>query len=489
MRELERRFAQESVVIGVHAGKFRAERITANIAQATQRLGVHHAVVNDRQYRIWRAYGVNAWPTVVLIDPEGGFVGALPGEFLAEDLAPALQDIIDESAAHGRLSRAPLALTLPPEPQGVLRFPGKVLAVSRSRLFAADSGHDRILELEVDWGGGAEASPGAAPQASPGAVTSASPGAAPRARVVRRIGSGQRGAADGTLAQAQFDHPQGMALGRAAAGGELLYVADSENHTIRAVDLARGEVTTLAGTGAQARRSNQPGVGTSVALSSPWDVALLDGALVIAMAGTHQLWRLVLATLEAAPWVGTGREDISDGPASRCTLAQPMGLSLARVAGAAEGGRAAGEGGRLYFADSESSAIRFVDLGGRTGPEVTTVVGRGLFEFGDQDGKGGHVRLQHPYAVAAHEGALYVADTYNNKIKRLSPDGRSETFAGTGEEGLRDGEAVEACFDEPQGLAVAGGALYVADTNNHALRAVDLTAADMPRVHTVEIAE
>jgi DNA-binding beta-propeller fold protein YncE len=366
-----------------------------------------------------------------------------------------------------------LALTLPPEPPGVLRFPGKVLAVSRSRLFVADSGHDRILELEVDWGG----------------TVAASPGAAPQARVVRQIGSGQRGAADGRLAEAQFDHPQGMALGRSADGGELLYVADSENHTIRAVDLPSRQVTTLVGTGVQARRSNQAGVGTSVALSSPWDVALLDGALIIAMAGTHQLWRLDLATLEATPWVGTGREDISDGPASRCTLAQPMGLSLARAAGAAEGGRVAGDGGRLYFADSESSAIRFVDLAGRTGPEVTTVVGRGLFEFGDQDGKGGHVRLQHPYAVAAHQGTLYVADTYNNKITRLSPDGRSETFAGTGEEGLRDGEPAEACFDEPQGLAVAGGVLFVADTNNHALRAVDLTAAGKLRVHTVAIAE
>ena len=473
MRELERRFALESVVIGVHSGKFRAERVTGNIAQAAQRLGVHHAVVNDRQYRIWRAYGVNAWPTVVVIDPDGGLVAVQPGEFLAEDLAPFLESVIAESEAGGRVSRAPLALTLPPEPQTVLRFPGKVLAVSRSRLFVADSGHDRILELQIDWSGGAEASPAAAPQA----------------RVVRQIGSGRRGAADGRVVEAEFDHPQGMALGRTADGGELLYVADSENHTVRVVDLSSGEVITLAGTGAQARRGNQPGVGKSVALSSPWDVELFDGALIIAMAGSHQLWRLDLATLQAAPWVGTGREDLSDGPATRCTLAQPMGLYLVRAESVAGGGRAAGDGGRLYFADAESSAVRFVDLAGRAGPEVVTVVGRGLFEFGDQDGKGGHVRLQHPYAVAAHDGFLYVADTYNNKIKRLSPDGRSETFAGTGAEGLCDGEPAEACLDEPQGIAVADGVLFVADTDNHALRAVDLAVAGKLRVHTVAIAE
>ncbi len=186
------------MVIGVHSGKFRAERVTGNIAQAAQRLGVHHAVVNDRQYRIWRAYGVNAWPTVAIIDPEGGYVGAQPGEFLAEDVAPLLEGIIAESAASGRLSRAPLALTLPPEPQGVLRFPGKVLAVSRSRLFVADSGHDRILELAVDWGGAAQASPDAA---------------APQARVVRQIGSGRRGAADGALGRGPVRPPAGHGPG------------------------------------------------------------------------------------------------------------------------------------------------------------------------------------------------------------------------------------------------------------------------------------
>jgi hypothetical protein len=460
LRELEERFGPELVVIGVHSGKFRAERVTANIAQAAERMDVRHAIVNDRQYRVWRTYGVNAWPTIVIVAPDGGLVGSLPGEFLADQLEPTLRTVLDEFEAVGGISREPLPLALPTPAGGPLRFPGKLLAAGGGRLFVADTGHDRILELQVEV------------ESSRTGDSGGLGGEQSTARIVRVIGSGERGSGDGALARASFDHPEGMAL-RHAPDTEILFVADSESHTIRAVDLGAGEVTTLAGTGLQARRANVPGVGRDVALSSPWDLALVDDGMIIAMAGAHQLWKLDLATLEAGPWVGTGREDISDGPAVRCTLAQPVDVSLA--------------GDRLYFADSESSAVRFVDL--RSTPEVTTIVGRGLFEFGDEDGKGGHVRLQHPYGVAAHEGVLYVADTYNNKIKRIELGGRCETFAGDGEEGLRDGELLDARFDEPQGVAVADDLLFVADTNNHAIRSIDLRAAARGRaqVRTLEI--
>jgi len=465
LRELEERFAEELVVIGVHSGKFRAERETGNIAQAAQRLGVHHAIVNDRQYRTWRAFSVGAWPTIVLIDPAGGYVGTLPGEFAAAQLAPLIQGVINEfdraDAPRGaRLQRGHIPIVLPDEPATLLRFPGKSLAVSAQggvRLFVADTGHHRVLELKVElegWRQGIE-------------------GERPRARFVRTIGSGARGRADGPLASAEFDRPLGMAL----APRELLYVADSENHLVRAVDLERGVVTTIAGTGQQARRMNEPGVGTDVALSSPWDLALRGDVLVVAMAGFHQLWSIDLTTLDAGPALGTGREDISDGPANRCTLAQPTGVHVT--------------GQRIYFADSESSAVRYAD-DGRDGLEVRTIVGKGLFDFGDEDGKGGHVRLQHPYGVTEHQGLLYVADSYNNKIKRLDPaTGVTETFLGDGEEGAGDGDALEARFDEPEGVTVADGLLFVTDTNSHAIRVTDLRegAPQHLRVATLEIAD
>ena len=460
LRELEKRFAAELVVVGVHSGKFRAERETGNIAQAMRRLGVEHPVVNDRQYRIWRSYGVGAWPTVVLIDPAGDYVGTLPGEFEADQLAPLIGQVIarfdaDDAPTGVRLRRGPFTSVSRVEPEASLRFPGKVIAPSADCLFVADSGHQRIMELQVELEGWRRGKSG-----------SGESGGGPVAHVARTIGSGRRGAGDGAFDSAGFDRPLGMAL-----KNETLYVADSENHAIRAADLRRGAVTTLVGTGRQARRANEPGVGTDMALSSPWDVAVHGEVLVVAMAGLHQLWRVDLVTLETGPAVGTGREDITDGPALRCTLAQPTGLHVA--------------GDRIFFADSESSAVRVVEEG-RHGPEVRTIVGKGLFDFGDEDGKGGHVRLQHPYDVVAHEGALYVADTYNNKVKRIdAATGVTETFLGDGEEGAGDGEALVARFDEPEGLAVADGLLFIADTNNHALRVTDLREG-APRYRQVE---
>src|SRR5581483_932153 len=232
----------------------------------------------------------------------------------------------------------------------------------------------------------------------------------------------------------------------------------TENHALRAVDLTKQTVTTIAGTGEQSRQYiTFGGQGRQVALNSPWDLTLHDGLLYIAMAGPHQLWRMSPKTGGITPYAGTGREGRMDGPLDKAALAQPSGITT--------------DGKKLYFADSEVSSVRAADLD--PSGNVTTIVGEDLFEFGDRDGHGDEVRLQHPLGVTYHDGWLYVADTYNNKVKRVSPDKRTaETFAGTGESGLEDGQ--RARFDEPAGLAVAGGKLYVADTNSHAIRVVDL---------------
>ena len=280
--------------------------------------------MNDRQYRVWRAFGISAWPTIVLIDPAGGYVGSQPGEFLAGQLAPVIDDLVaqfdrDDAPQGARLDRRRLELRLPAVPVAPLRYPGRVLALPDGRLFVSDTGHDRILELQLE---GAE-----------------------RAHLVRVIGTGRPGFADGSLDGALFDHPEGLAhtparltyAGLLVASGDApdassgpflpapgtLFVADEENHSVRVVDLDAGVVTTLAGSGRQARRVNESGTGTEVSFSSPWDVELVDGALVVAMAGAHQLWRVDLESQVAEPLVGTGREDITDGPSQNCTLAQP----------------------------------------------------------------------------------------------------------------------------------------------------------------------
>ena len=437
LKKLEKKYANELVVIGVHSAKFNGERDIDNIRQAVLRYEIEHPVVNDWQMEIWQQYGVRAWPTLMLIDPAGKVIGYVSGEGIYEPFDKLISKVIEKFDARGQIDRRPFKLKLERTrtPSSMLAFPGKVLADEKSRqLFIADSNHNRVVVLSLD---GYE--------------------------VKEVIGTGEIGMADGSFESATFNHPQGMAL-----DGRTLYVADTENHAIRAVDLDKRAVVTIAGTGKQASRIDQlGGQGKQTELNSPWDLVLHNGMLYIAMAGPHQLWKMNPKTGGVVPYAGSGRENIIDGPLDQAALAQPSGITT--------------DGAKLYFADSEVSAIRSADLD--PSGNVETIVGEGLFEFGDKDGKANEVRLQHPLGVVYHEGALYVADTYNNKIKRITAkDKSSQTFLGTGEEGISDGE--RATFDEPAGVSVAFGKLYIADTNNHAIRVADLKTK---RVETLQI--
>ena len=438
MRELEARFPEELVVVGVHSGKFIAERVTANIRAAAARLALAHPVVNDRQYRIWRSYAVNAWPTLVLVDPGGYVVGEHAGEVTAEQLAPAVARVAEAARAAGTLDRTPPHFPPEPAPAGALAFPQKLaLDAGGTRLALADTGHDRILLLRLAAGGRA-------------------------AELEAVVGAGKAGLADGSFHVARFHRPHGLAF-----AGDRLFVADTENHAVRQVDLAAGQVTTLAGNGTQAAWRAGGGVGGDVALNSPWDLLAHGGVLTVAMAGTHQLWRLDPANGRAEPWVGSGAEALHDGPAADAALAQPSGLAAAGVGVGA--GAAAGAGARrLFFADSESSAIRAAGPDGR----VDTIVGTGLFDFGDRDGVGDAVRLQHPLGLAWHEGALLVADTYNDAIKRVDPGTRAATT-------WLAGEVAAGGLWEPGGLAVGAGRVFIADSNHHRIVSADPAAGDV----------
>ncbi len=419
VHRLEEKYSSDLVVIGVHAGKFIAERETANVRTATQRLGIGHPVVNDRQFRTWRAYNVQAWPTVVLVSPDGQYIGQHAGEFTFESFDQIIGTAVQAYKSEGLMTAEPLTFPVDPAPtsDSPLRFPGKVLAdAAGNRLFIADTANNRVLVAELSEDG-----------------TSAT--------IAKIIGSGDRGFKDGSFADASLNHPEGLALQE-----NRLFIADNENHSIRAADLAAGRLKTIAGTGEQGN-SRAGGVGTEAELNSPWDLLESDNYLYIAMAGTHQIWRMVLSTGKVEPFAGSGRENIDDGPNPRATLAQPSGLTTDEQ--------------RLFFADSESSAVRAADFS----PDgyTQTLLGSGLFEFGDRDGKGLEVRLQHCLGVAYHEGAIYIADTYNNKIKRLDLATKEcHTVLGSGN---------STDLYEPGGLSVwdhpEKPRLYVADTNNH----------------------
>jgi hypothetical protein len=435
LRKLEHKYANELAVIGVHSAKFPNEKDKENLYKAVQRYELHHPVVNDSDFQVWRQYACRAWPTLMFVDPEGKVIGKHEGEISYDSLDRLLGEMVAEFDAQGLLQRAALDFAISQESDTTLSFPGKVLADGPGdRLFIADSNHNRILVTSLEG-------------------------------VVKHIiGSGNVGLDDGGFSLATFNHPQGM-----TRAGEILYVADTENHALRKVDLPGKKVETIAGNGNQGHRRDGRGPGLSTELNSPWDLVSHDNVLYIAMAGAHQLWSMSLADGQIGPYAGSGQESITDGPLATATLAQPSGITT--------------DGTRLYFVDSETSSVRSADLApdGR----VRTIVGLDLFIFGDVDGSEHHVRLQHPIGITYWGGALYIADTYNHKIKQILPVTRSAlTLLGTGQAGYEDGPGKQARFSEPSGLSFGNGRLYIADTNNHLVRVADLEA---DKVWTLEI--
>ena len=220
LKKLEQAHPNDLVVIGVHSAKFETERDSQNITDAILRYDIRHPVINDAHLAIWGSYGVNTWPTVLLIDPEGYVVFGLTGEFQAETIERKLvqglawyrkKGVMDETPVHFDLA-AYRAEETP------LRYPGKIMADEPGgRLLIADSSHNRIVVTRLDG------------------------------QLLDTIGSGVSGHADGNFPGATFNHPQGMAL-----RDDTLYVADTENHLLRKVDLKKQQVTTIAGTGQQA---------------------------------------------------------------------------------------------------------------------------------------------------------------------------------------------------------------------------------------------
>jgi thiol-disulfide isomerase/thioredoxin len=423
LAKLEKKYEKELVVIGVHSAKFDNERVTENIRKAVLRYQIAHPVVNDADHKIWDAYGINSWPSLVVIDPEGNYLGEANGEGNYALLDNVIGKLIKDHTAKGTLNVKPLRFDTAkfrdqPTP---LAFPGKVLADAASnRLVIADSTHHRIVITDLDG------------------------------NKIAIAGTGQPGKVDGPFASAQFDDPQGLAL-----DGDTLYIADRRNHSIRALDLKGGTVRTAAGLGHQTRENRAyGGPALETGLNSPWDLLRIGRTIYVAMAGHHEIWKFDLDKNRIDPYAGDGRENIRDGSLHDAEFAQPSGLTTDSTS--------------LYVADSEVSAIRQVGLNGNQ--DVKTLVGKGLFVFGDQDGIGEAVRLQHALGVAFADGKLYVADTYNSKLKVLDPHSREcRTFlGGDGPDGR--------LFNEPGGLSFANGKLYVADTNAHRIRVVDLAS-------------
>lgn len=419
LRPLEEEFADELVTIGVHSPKFQHEADPDALAAAVERYEVRHPVLDDPELATWQDYAVKAWPTLVVVDPEGYVVHVAAGEGHVEALRSVVGQVVAEHDAKGTLHRGEGPYT-PPEPaETTLRFPSKVLALDGGTLLVTDSARHSLVEFAADG-----------------------------ETMLRRIGSAARGREDGPAQSASFAEPAGLALlpeEVAAEAGYDVVVADTVNHLLRGVRLADGAVITLAGTGEQWRDGADSGPARETPLTSPWDVAWWGpaGGVVIAMAGNHTLGLFDPVAGEVRRFAGTTVEGLRDGDVTEAFFAQTSGLAV--------------EGDRLWLADSETSALRWIEPSPE-GFAVRTAVGTGLFDFGHADGPAAQALLQHPLGVAVlPDGTVAVCDTYNGAIRRYDPAAEEMSTLATG-------------VAEPSGATLVEGELVVVASAAHGLQ-------------------
>lgn len=409
LRPLEERWSDVLVIVGVHSPKFVHEGEPAAVEAAVERYGVGHPVLDDPTLRTWDAYAARAWPTLVVVDPTGYVVAQMSGEGHAHGLDVLIGELVAEHEAAGTLHRGDGPYVAPPEPETALRFPGKVIALPGGTFLVSDTAHHQLVELEADL-----------------------------ATERRRFGTGVRG---------PLSEPQGLVALPADVAAEVGYdvvVADSVNHALQGLSLSSGSLVRIAGTGTQLR--SRVAVGSaSEELSTPWDVAWWEDRVVVAMAGSHQLWAFDPRTGVSSVLAGTTNEGLRDGPPADAFFAQPSGL-------------ATGPDGTLWVADPETSALRSVVAAPAVGSAVSTAVGLGLFDFGFRDGPApDEALLQHPLGVGVlPDGSVAIADTYNGAIRRYDPETRTVTTL------ARD-------LAEPSDVIVDGDTLVVVESAAHRL--------------------
>jgi thiol-disulfide isomerase/thioredoxin len=419
LRPLAAEFADVLVTVGVHSPKFEHEADPAALVDAVERYDVDHPVLDDPELVTWQAYAVRAWPTLVVVDPEGYVVHVAAGEGHAEVLRRVIADIVATHEDRGTLHRGDGPYVPPAVQNTVLRFPSKVAVTPAGTLLVANTARHTVVELAADG-----------------------------ETLLRMIGTGQRGRTDGGPERARFAEPGGIAVlptEIAARVGYDVVVADTVNHLLRGIRLADGRVTTVAGTGEQWRDGDSDGPAITIDLSSPWDVAWWRpaGGVVVAMAGNHTLGLFDPVDGTIRRFAGTTVEGLLDGPVEAAFFAQPSGL--------------AADGDRLWLADAETSALRRLTPDG-DGFVVHTAIGAGLFDFGHRDGPAGEALLQHPLGVAVlPDHTIAVADTYNGAIRRYDPvSGEVSTLATD--------------IAEPTDLVVLAGELVVVASSAHALQ-------------------
>lgn len=429
LAKIEKKYRDKPVVvIGVHSAKFHNEQDPQNVMEAIKRYEIEHPVIVDKNMQIWKSYGVSGWPTFVVIDPTCNIVYQASGEGQRENIEDVIEVLLAKHA--NVLARKPLKIERPTiRDNSTLSYPGKLsFSPDGESIAISDSNHNRIVIVDLDG------------------------------KIKQIIGKGNRGFKDGSFEEALFFRPQGVFW-----YNNSIYVADTENHLLREIDLTHNKVETLAGTGKQGYWRQGGGDGRSTPLNSPWDVAYKDGKIYIAMAGSHQIWLYDINSKKVRQFAGSGYENIMDADnLFDAQFSQPSGLSLYE--------------NYLYVADSEVSAVRRIDLEKKT---VRTLVGAGLFIFGHQDGHVSEALLQHPLGIHADDSNVFVADTYNHAIRLINISSQQvSTLAGKPDMKticrIDDPSCDTLGLFEPSDVKLYNDKLYIADTNNHLVRIFDL---------------
>lgn len=428
LADLEKKYEDKPVVfIGVHSAKFFNEKDRKNIEQAVMRYEISHPVLVDKEMTVWNKFGVSGWPTIIIIDPIGTLVYRQSGEGQRESIEDTINVLLEKHEKSHTLAREPVKITGTIQKSNTtLSFPGKI-SISKGRIAVSDSNHNRIIVTDLSG------------------------------KIEHIIGSGKIGLVDGKFSEAAFFRPQGVVW-----KDNFIFVADTENHALRIIDMQKNQVTTLVGTGNQGLWRSPGGKGRETAISSPWDVAVKDNLVFIAMAGNHQIWAYDTNTDLIIPFAGNGHENIIDGNKMQAQLAQTSGIFVYEDV--------------VYFTDSETSSVREIDL--KTN-YVRTIVGKGLFVFGHKDGHTDEALFQHPLGLCTTPNRIFVADTYNSAIRMIDLDKEKvSTIIGRHGMGgicrLDDPNCDTLGLYEPSDVEHYEDELYIADTNNHLIRVYDL---------------
>lgn len=407
-------------VLAIAVPRFDCEREPGAALKQLRRSGIELPLALDREWLAWQQFGIEAWPTVLLVDAQGRVQGKAVGQDGIAELEQAAAALCAGLPEPSGIAARGLAETAP-EPRLPLRFPAG-LAASADRLFVADSGHHRVLECTHEG------------------------------RVLRQFGTGTPDFLDGNAELAAFRHPHGLSLAR-----EWLYVADSGNHALRRINLRSGHVETLCGNG----RAGDPVEGEvraprDVSLYQPRAVVATDREVLLAQAGDNRIWRYDLAQSALEVLAGSGQLDVRDGAYGMAAFAQPVGLALVHQT--------------LYVCDALGSALRSLQLHNGL---VQTLVGQGPWQFGGADGPRETAQMQFPQAIALGPGAplLWVADSGNGHLRTLRLGGGDLSTV-----------KLPRRLHGPAGLAVTEGKVWIAETDAHSVLRYDIASGALDHV-------